>query len=216
LDQDDLDCGLLDWHPAATVRINAAGQSVPSFSFEAESFYPNLIGLPREDRYHSTDCTSIVGAARGAKCFEEDDDTLYVCEASTDGICDAADEWTAVSAAPQVPLQPVVAKTSSAILSAFEAASSLITNKGASEAITLTLPSAEAGMCLSIFLAEPEDVDVAAAAGNTILGLTGSASERITSDSTVGSMIRLCALNSNEWAVLSRRGEWSESGLAKP
>lgn len=214
-DQDDLDCGLLDWHPAARVRINAAEQSVPWFSFEAESFYPNLIRLPHEYRYHSTECTSIIGAPRGAKCFEEDDDTLYVCEASKDGICDIAEEWTAVSAAG-VPLQPVMAKTTSATLSTFEARASLITNKGASEAITLTLPSAQAGMCVSIFLAEPQDIDVAPATGDKIVGVTDSVGEKISSDAAVGSMIRLCALNSVEWAVLGQRGDWSRTRRARP
>jgi hypothetical protein len=47
---------------------------------------------------HDTDCTSLTDGAAGEPCYEEDADTLYVCEPTAGG-CDTAAEWRLVSGA---------------------------------------------------------------------------------------------------------------------
>jgi hypothetical protein len=44
---------------------------------------------------HATDCTSYTGAVDGQYCWEQDTDTLYVCETADE--CDTAGEWDAVA-----------------------------------------------------------------------------------------------------------------------
>jgi len=46
-------------------------------------------------RTHATDCTSLTDGRLRDLCFEEDDNTLYKCEAA-DGLCDTAGEWTVI------------------------------------------------------------------------------------------------------------------------
>jgi hypothetical protein len=44
---------------------------------------------------HGTDCTVYTGAVDGQYCWEQDADTLYVCE--TADVCDTAGEWDAAA-----------------------------------------------------------------------------------------------------------------------
>ncbi|GEM_PF-2258669 len=44
---------------------------------------------------HATDCTTYTGAVDGQYCWEQDTDTLYVCE--TEDVCDTAGEWDAIA-----------------------------------------------------------------------------------------------------------------------
>jgi hypothetical protein len=44
---------------------------------------------------HATDCTAYTGAVDGQYCWEQDTDTLYVCE--TEDECDTAGEWDAIA-----------------------------------------------------------------------------------------------------------------------
>lgn len=45
---------------------------------------------------HATDCTSLTWGELGDSCFEQDADTLYICEPSS-GVCDTAGEWRLVT-----------------------------------------------------------------------------------------------------------------------
>lgn len=47
---------------------------------------------------HATDCTALTWGLLGDQCYEQDADTLYVCEPSS-GVCDTAAEWRLVSGA---------------------------------------------------------------------------------------------------------------------
>lgn len=47
---------------------------------------------------HDTDCTSLTDGTSGEPCYEQDADTLYVCEPTAGG-CDTAAEWRLVSGA---------------------------------------------------------------------------------------------------------------------
>lgn len=48
-------------------------------------------------RSHNTDCTSLTDGKANEQCYEEDADTIYICEPSA-GDCDTAGEWRAVTA----------------------------------------------------------------------------------------------------------------------
>lgn len=54
----------------------------------------NILGI----RSHNTDCTALTDGKANEACFEEDANTLYVCEPSA-GDCDTAGEWTLTTAA---------------------------------------------------------------------------------------------------------------------
>ena len=47
---------------------------------------------------HNTDCTSLTDGVAGELCYEEDANTLYMCEPTAGG-CDTAGEWISVSSA---------------------------------------------------------------------------------------------------------------------
>lgn len=47
-------------------------------------------------RTHATDCTGLTDGVDGEPCYEQDADTLYVCEPTAGG-CDTAGEWIAIS-----------------------------------------------------------------------------------------------------------------------
>ena len=44
---------------------------------------------------HATDCTTYTGAVDGQYCWEQDADTLYVCE--SEDVCDTAGEWDSIA-----------------------------------------------------------------------------------------------------------------------
>lgn len=49
-------------------------------------------------RSHATDCTALTDGNEGEACYEQDADTLYICE-PTAGACDTAGEWRLVTGA---------------------------------------------------------------------------------------------------------------------
>lgn len=104
----------------------------------------------------------------------------------------------------------VVAKTGNATLANEEMRQSLITNDGATGTITLTLPNAATGECTMVFVAETQQIIVSPQAGDQILGLTDAAGDDIDSDTVVGTMVSLCAINSTQWAVLGASGTWTD------
>ena len=53
-------------------------------------------------RSHATDCTGLTDGNEGEVCYEQDADTVYVCE-PTAGACDTAAEWRQVSGAGGAP-----------------------------------------------------------------------------------------------------------------
>lgn len=52
---------------------------------------------------HATDCTTYTGAVDGQYCWEQDTDTLYVCETADE--CDTAGEWDAVAAVADLTVE---------------------------------------------------------------------------------------------------------------
>lgn len=110
--------------------------------------------------------------------------------------------------------------TTSQSLSAQDMRGSVVTNDGAAGAITLTLPEASAGACVTVQLVEAFDVDVdptgasgctpLGAACDQIIGDASSGGEYLSSDATVGSSLSLCGLNGNEWMVVGKSGTWTE------
>jgi hypothetical protein len=95
-------------------------------------------------------------------------------------------------------------------ITANETKSTLICNTGASGSAVYDLPSAVAGMTVTVCVAAAFDVDVNANTGDQILVLTNATGDAISSDATVGSIITLVALDATNWFPIGYRGTWSD------
>lgn len=86
----------------------------------------------------------------------------------------------------------------------------VLTNEGATAENYHTLPSAAATYVFEFYCQDADGIRVVAAAGDTIRDLaTVSAVAGYIRSSTVGSVIRLVALNATEWFVASKQGTWT-------
>jgi len=86
----------------------------------------------------------------------------------------------------------------------------LYANKGATTEITLTLPSAAAGIYNCIYVSDAYTVTIAPATGDTIEALTNAAGDRLQNTGTSGDSICLVGLDIDEWAPLQEVGTWSD------
>lgn len=103
----------------------------------------------------------------------------------------------------------VAARTGDVTLSA-TSGSQLQTNEGASGAINLTLPTAATGLTYEAVVQANQYLRFTAATGDTIRdGATASATAGYIRSTTVGSTIRLVAINATEWIVMSKTGTWT-------
>ncbi|KKN74427.1 hypothetical protein LCGC14_0390470 [marine sediment metagenome] len=104
-----------------------------------------------------------------------------------------------------------LAYTASGNIDADECWGGVLANTGASIDIVLDLPTAVAGMRLSFTLTVASDVDLNPFAGDTILVLTDSAGDAISSAATAGNSITLHAVDANSWLAISIDGTWSDA-----
>lgn len=87
---------------------------------------------------------------------------------------------------------------------------SLFTNEGATAQNYHTLPSAAAGLDFEFVVQDADGIRVVANAGDTIRDVgTVSAAAGYIQSTTVGSVIRLKAINATEWVVVSKQGTWT-------
>lgn len=86
----------------------------------------------------------------------------------------------------------------------------IVTNEGATARAYNTLPSAVAGLAFEVVVQASDGVRVTAATGDTIR-VAGSVSSTAgyIQNATVGSAIRLVAINATEWIAVSYVGTWT-------
>ena len=95
------------------------------------------------------------------------------------------------------------------ILAATESRS-VMTNEGATAENYHTLPTAAAGYDFTFVCQDSDGIRVVANTGDTIRDVgTVSASAGYIRSSTIGSVIRLLAINATEWIVVSKQGTWT-------
>lgn len=103
----------------------------------------------------------------------------------------------------------VLAKTANYTLTVADA-DSLVTNQGASGAVTITLPSASTGYRYCFYVYEAQTLYVDAASGDQIHALTNAAGDRI-SNAAAGSAICLTAIDSTYWVASGTVGTWADA-----
>lgn len=84
------------------------------------------------------------------------------------------------------------------------------TNEGATGMVTFTLPTAVANYDYTFIVQDADGITITANTGDTIrFGGTVTAAAGSISSTTIGSVIRLTAINSTEWLAVSLVGTWS-------
>lgn len=84
------------------------------------------------------------------------------------------------------------------------------TNAGDADGSAITLPSAAAGLEYTVCVTDPQTVTVTAASGDNIRVVSNpSATAGNVSSNTVGSVLRLVAIDSTTWLAVSVLGTWS-------
>lgn len=87
---------------------------------------------------------------------------------------------------------------------------SIHTNEGAAGLVTLTLPTAVAGLTFTFYIQAAQTLTITAASGDTIRNAgTVSAAAGNISDNTVGNLVKLIAVNATEWITESIVGTWT-------
>lgn len=87
----------------------------------------------------------------------------------------------------------------------------VITNDGAGAARTYVLPIPAAGLVCMAYLEEAQDVDLDPNSSYQIFVLTDSAGDKISSDATQGSCIKLIAHDNTGWWPYGRVGAWTDA-----
>ena len=83
------------------------------------------------------------------------------------------------------------------------------TNEGAAAQIVVNLPAAAAGLTFEFIVQDADGIQVDAQAGDTIrLGASVSSSGGTATSTTIGSTLRLIAINATEWIATSIVGTW--------
>lgn len=95
------------------------------------------------------------------------------------------------------------------VLAAIESRT-VLTNEGATAQNYHTLPTAAAGLDFEFVVQDSDGIRVVASSGDTIRDVaTVSAAAGFIQSTTVGSTLRLLAINSTEWIVTSKQGTWT-------
>lgn len=85
----------------------------------------------------------------------------------------------------------------------------VFTNEGTTAKIDFTLPAAVAGMEFTFIVQDADGLRVVAAAGDTIrIGGSVSATAGNADSTSVGSVLRLIAVNATEWIAVAHEGTW--------
>ena len=100
----------------------------------------------------------------------------------------------------------VVAYTSNQTLTAAECKGSVITNAGAGGAVVLTLPTAVAGLHVTVIKDAAQDLTITAGGSDTVQGAAS-----IINDNTgdLYGCIRLVATDATEWKIVTATGGWN-------
>jgi hypothetical protein len=107
-------------------------------------------------------------------------------------------------------LMPVLVKTADYSLTPMERGA-VVVNTGASSSLTITLPSAAAGLYYCIGISAAQILTVNVTSGDAILGLTNAANNRIMNAGTVGDSVCLSAIDATNWLPIgAARGTWTD------
>lgn len=113
-------------------------------------------------------------------------------------------------------LVSVTARTTDLTLSVNTNASGLFTNEGASGEVILSLPSAAAGLTYEVAVEAAQYLQVKAASGDVIRAdpnrdgtFSTSADAGYIRSNVAGSTLRIVAINTTTWQVMSETGTWT-------
>lgn len=86
----------------------------------------------------------------------------------------------------------------------------ILTNEGTTAQNYHTLPTAVAGLVFEFIVQDADGIRVVAAAGDTIQDVgTVSATAGYIQSTTIGSAIRMVAINATQWVLTSKQGTWT-------
>ena len=111
---------------------------------------------------------------------------------------------------PALTIEPNTAGSGSPNILIAAESGKVLTNEGATALNYHTLPTAAAGLVFEFFVQDADGIRVTANTGDTIrlAGSVSATAGRIDS-TTVGSVVRLVAVNATEWVGTSIVGSWS-------
>ncbi|MCY2925982.1 MAG: hypothetical protein NT031_11190 [Planctomycetota bacterium] len=139
---------------------------------------------------------AVISCASGAYAASDIQDCRGRAVLSAFGAAGAVEASTAASGSPNVLTVRETGKT--------------LTNEGATARNYHTLPSAAAGMSFEFVVQDSDGMRIVAAAGDTIrVAGNVSAAAGYIQNATVGSAIRLLAVNATEWIAVSYVGTWT-------
>lgn len=87
----------------------------------------------------------------------------------------------------------------------------VVTNKGATGTITLTLPAANPNQFITVFLEATYTVNVDPAGTDRIVTLTDVDGDKILSNAVVGTFVSLMCVTSGKWHVIGLNGGWTDA-----
>jgi hypothetical protein len=86
----------------------------------------------------------------------------------------------------------------------------IVTNNGATGALTLNLPAAAKGLHFIFSLAAAQSIVVDPQGTDQILVLTDMAGDEITSDTSIGTTVELVAVDDSKWLPIRKIGTWQD------
>jgi hypothetical protein len=86
----------------------------------------------------------------------------------------------------------------------------VITNLGATGALTLNLQRAIKGLHIIVTLSAAQDVNINPQNDDQILVLTNAAGDAISSNATIGDTVELVALDDTKWLPIRTVGTWAD------
>lgn len=88
----------------------------------------------------------------------------------------------------------------------------VITNEGASGVVTLTLPSAEVGMRLTVYALAAQEIELDPAGSELINFAGGVAGDKVSNSTTpaVDDAITIICVEDGEWLVENFVGDWAD------
>ena len=142
------------------------------------------------------------------------DAAIYI-DGGADGIMDIAadtaiDFSSSVVRAIRTNISDQGADADDAYTATADDEGSIIINAADDDTLTITLPSAVAGMCYTVLSVEAQTITIDVDGSDQIMVLTDSTGDSIDSAGAAGNMITLCAVDATEWYVVGSSGTWSD------
>ena len=157
----------------------------------------NSISTTQDVVYHSTDRTFVSG-----------DDIQFVVSANSSS-ADVVVTMVFLRFVKITGTNDVEAATTDPAPTA-EESGKVFTNEGATSQVTMTLPSAAAGVEFTFVVQDNDGITITASSGDTIR-VAGSVSIAggTAASTTIGDTLSLLAINNTEWVAVSSHGTWT-------